>query len=192
MHSKAQVDEYLEKDLPELAKKTTYLLLGYYATNLKDFDPPKEADGKYVWKQPQVNAQARIPVVGHTDKNTGVFAAAILAKPDIAKGKYIQGITDVLTFDELLTMWARVVGVEARVQSVSLDEYAKSAQYGEASGREAGLNMVYFSTWHEGLKGWTKSTVGPVTKEELGIDASSLVNTKETFEDMDWSGVKAK
>ncbi len=82
--------------------------------------------------------------MGYTDRNTGVFAAAIFAKPDIAKGKYLQAITDILTFEELLAMWARAVGVEARVESVSLDEYAKSAQFGEASGREVGLNMVYF------------------------------------------------
>ncbi|KAF9027954.1 NAD(P)-binding protein [Hymenopellis radicata] len=192
LQSKALVDEYIEKQLPELAKKTTFLMMGYYATNLRDFDPPKKvAEGKYVWKQP-VNVQARIPMVGYTERNTGVFVVAILSKPDLAKGKYITGVTDTLSFEEIIAMWGRAVGVEAQVQPVSFDEYVKGVVFGEAFGREAGLNMVYFSVWNEGLKGWTKSTVKPVTKEELGIDAGSLVGVKATFEDMDWSGVKAK
>lgn len=34
---KASVDEYIKDKLPELAKKTTFLWVGYYATNMASF-----------------------------------------------------------------------------------------------------------------------------------------------------------
>lgn len=38
---KARVDDYIKKKIPHLAKKTTFLWMGFYATNLAYFPPFK-------------------------------------------------------------------------------------------------------------------------------------------------------
>ncbi|KAK0492519.1 putative hscarg dehydrogenase [Armillaria luteobubalina] len=184
--SKAAVDEYILTALPSLATKTTFFYAGYYASNLLELlSPMKDASsGKYTWVQP-CSRETRTPMMGLTEINVGVFVEAILENPTISlPSKYVLGSVDDLSFGDLLKLWAETLDVEAEYVQVSGEEYAKTFFAGELLGRELAVMENFWEV--EGFKGYGDSVL---TKEDLGIDATRLVTTKQAFERFDWGTV---
>ncbi|KAK0482758.1 putative hscarg dehydrogenase [Armillaria novae-zelandiae] len=184
--SKTHVDEYIFS-LPDLAKKTTFFWAGFYATNLGSFITPiKQESGKYAWVMP-CKPSATAPMMGLTNANVGVFVSAILAKPEITlPSKFVLGSVETLTMGKVLELWGEVNGVETVFVQKDLEEYEASFPAGPVFGKELGLNMKFFEF---GMGGWAKRGEEILTKEDLGIEAAALVNTKQTFERMDWSSI---
>ncbi|KAK0497604.1 putative hscarg dehydrogenase [Armillaria luteobubalina] len=185
--SKAHVDEYIISSLPDLAMKTTFFWAGFYATNLGYFMPPiKQESGKYAWALP-CKSSAAAPMMGLTSANVGVFVSAILAKPEITlPSKYVLGSVETLTMGQVLELWGEVNGVDTVYVQKGLEDYEASFPAGPVFGKELGLNMKFFEF---GMDGWAKKGEGILTKEDLGIKDAALVNTKKTFERMDWSSI---
>ncbi|KAK0216645.1 putative hscarg dehydrogenase [Armillaria nabsnona] len=184
--SKPHIDEYIFS-LPELAKKTTFFWAGFYATNLGSFMPPvKQESGKYAWVLP-CTPSAAAPMMGLTDANVGVFVSAILAKPEITlPSKFVLGSVETLTMGKVLDLWGEVNGVETVFVQNDLEDYVASFPAGPVFGQELGLNMKFFEF---GMDGWAKRGEEILTKEGLGIEDAALVNTKQTFERMNWSSI---
>lgn len=184
--SKAAVNEYILTTLPSLATKTTFFYAGYYASNLLELlAPVKDASsGKYAWVQP-CSPETRTPMMGLTEINVGVFVEAILENPTISlPSKYVLGSVDDISFGDLLSLWAETLHVEAEYVQVSGEEYAKTFFAGELIGRELAVMTKFWEV--EGFKGYGESVL---TKEDLGIDPTRLVTTKQAFERFDWGTV---
>ncbi|MCJ1390250.1 hypothetical protein MMC18_003108 [Xylographa bjoerkii] len=127
MEPKSQVDQYIRDKLPELAKKTTFMWVAWYPANLakmpliKLMEVPQS--GKYIWPQPS-KASAMLPNAGDISVNIGVFAAAILAHPEISlPGKYAWVQTEKTTFQEIMETWSKVTGKDAVYVDIPAEQY---------------------------------------------------------------------
>jgi len=175
--AKAQVDEYILSQLPELAKKTTFLWVAYYASNLKFplFTPNLvETSGKYVWIQP-VGPETRITTIGDHRVNVGMFVRAIFDKPDLTRGRYVLAEEETTNKGEILRTWGELTGKSVGYVKTSLSEFDELfPKWGNEMG-----GMLQF--WEEFPDHWAKHGVITLRKEDLGIDLSSLVSLKEAL-----------
>jgi hypothetical protein len=112
LDSKAAVDDYIRKEMPELAKKTTFVWMGWYAHNFKipTFTPvavPGAEPGAYI-QALDVPGSMEVPVM-NSNVAPGVAVKAILANPERTKnGAYVLVARAWLSMDELLQLWAKV------------------------------------------------------------------------------------
>ncbi|KAE8356291.1 hypothetical protein BDV28DRAFT_127341 [Aspergillus coremiiformis] len=183
--SKAMADEYIRKELPGLAAKTTFLWITYYASNLTFplFTPNLlKSSGQYGWVQP-VEGSTPITVVGDQRKNVGIFVNAILQKPDLTRGgQYVLAEVETLTNQQLLERWGKVTGKPVTYIPTSVDAY-------NALFPKWGLEMgVMLESWNAaGDQSWSKPGVTPLRKEDLGIDAAQLTGLDSALRQIDWS-----
>ena len=174
---KAQVDVKIKKEYPNLAAKTTFLYVGYYANNLANFPSAKPftypgSYGIYLWLMP-VSRETVIPSAGDVSVNVGVFAKAILEQPDKTLGKYAAVVVDTPTHDELLASWAAVTGKATAFLQVNASDWVKA--FGEP-GEEFYVNLKAFE---ENPK-WAFDN-DPLSGKDLGIE-KDLVGTKACLE----------
>ncbi|KAF9017296.1 putative NmrA-like family domain-containing protein 1 [Hymenopellis radicata] len=189
-HSKVTVDEYI-LSLPELAKKTTFLLLAFYVSNLATFNPPRQRkDGTYAWRQP-LPPTTYMPLTGDVENNTGIFVAKILERPDLClPSKYVLANESVWRVDKLLSTWGEIVGKKAEVEEISFKEYVDTCHAGPALGREFGLMMVQFGEYSDPTKSsssFAKPGFVEITKEELGV--TGLTSIEDTLRGLEWKNV---
>ncbi|KAJ5579865.1 uncharacterized protein N7459_005850 [Penicillium hispanicum] len=173
---KAQVDVTIRKSHPNLAAKTTFLYVGYYANNLVDLPIVKPfttpgSFGNYFWISP-VPRTVVIPSAGDTRVNVGVFTKAILAQPEKTQGKYVACVADTLTQDQVLQYWSAATGKPAAFLQVEAGDWIKA--YG-SPGEEAYLNLKAFEENQE----WYLDN-SPLLAKDLGID-QDIVNTEAAF-----------
>ncbi|KAH6886805.1 hypothetical protein B0T10DRAFT_360930, partial [Thelonectria olida] len=125
--AKNKVDDYIKSD-PELLRKTTFLWVSAYASNLqypfyKPIPVPSAGANRYI----QLLATAlSVPftLIGDARSNIGLFARAILDQPESTlPGRFVLGATDVMTAGELLDLWAKVQGKEAEYVMVDKKTY---------------------------------------------------------------------
>lgn len=180
--SKGRIDEYIETK-PGLAKITTYLVVGFYSSNLAEHDPPRLEGGKYVWKQP-VKPDGILPTAGYVQVNCGLLVDAILRHPDLTQGKGVAGYVG-NTFGETLELWGKAVGKEVEYVYVPFDEFVKQSPGDPRVVLELALGMAYFGNY--GLEGFAKPGIEMVTKEELGVDG--WVDAEEAFRRIDWTAI---
>ncbi|TKA80145.1 hypothetical protein B0A55_03324 [Friedmanniomyces simplex] len=182
MDHKAGVDDRIRKELPELAAKTTFVWLGWYAANMaseamgliRPFELPKSG-GKYIWMQPS-KADALLPICGDVGVNVGVYVRGALEHPEKSRGKYVYVRTDRLTFTEILKIWSEVSGREA--EYVPISPQAFEAIWGPG-GKEMAMQYQSGEMWED----WDTLKPGEVcTPEELGVKAEELVGLKQELE----------
>jgi len=128
VQSKVGVDTYIRAELPELAAKTTYLVVGFYGSNFgfPSVQPvlvPTTPGGVHVqfgaW-----DPLIKIPTSGDVAVNLGRFVRAVLARPvEEMRGAVVVVDAEVLTVAEMLATWARVKGVQAEYIRVDLEVY---------------------------------------------------------------------
>jgi hypothetical protein len=141
---KARIDDRIRAELPELARKTTFIWLGWYSANLASpgfmrfFELP-QSGGKYVWMQPS-RPDALLPTAGDVAVNLGVFALAALNHPDKSRGKYVFVCTDVLTFVQITKEWEKVTGIQAEYVPISAKGLERIWGPG---GKEMALQMAF-------------------------------------------------
>ncbi|KAF9019747.1 NAD(P)-binding protein [Hymenopellis radicata] len=191
--SKTMVDSYIATELPDLAQKTTYLQLGFYAQNIAFFDTPQKdaSSGKYIWHQP-TSPKTVFPVLGHPN-NVGLFVKAILDNPEkTLPMKYFQGYDETPTFEEYIQTWGRIVDKEVEVAELTVEEYVARSSMGPVLGLELALNMRSFgenSDEERVLKAWSRPGQGvAVSSADLGIEG--LVGVEGALRALDWSSIQ--
>lgn len=169
----------IKKEYPNLAAKTTFLYVGYYANNLANFRAAKlftteMSYGAYLWLVP-VPRTTVIPSAGDTSINVGVVAKAILEQPERTWGKYVAVVTDTPSHDEVLEFWKAVTGKNAAFLHVDAGDWCKA--FGEP-GEELYSNLKAF----EENPRWAFDN-DPLLGKDLGIE-KELVGTKACLESL--------
>jgi uncharacterized protein YbjT (DUF2867 family) len=113
--SKAHAAEYLRKEQPALAAKTSFLAMPYYIDNWKLglMQPQKQEDGTFVLRAP-INGDRKIPF-GLASALAGPFALA-LAKS--APGKNFQASAGMISFNEWTAKIAKKTGLQVRFEEI--------------------------------------------------------------------------
>lgn len=113
--SKAVAVDFVEKDMPELAKKTSYIYLGAYSTN--PFLLPQKKDSGYALTLPAPK-ETSFPIID-PEKSTGPFVRALIDEP---AGTKLLAYDSDLTITEAMDAWSKITGKEADFVQLSLDE----------------------------------------------------------------------
>ena len=176
MDHKAGVDARIQKELPELAAKTTFVWMGWYSANMAGFPLIRpieipQTGGKYIWMQPS-KPDALLPISGEVSNNLGVFAVAALNHPEKTRGKYIDVRSDLLTFEEVLKVWSEVTGKDAVYVNVEPEAFNKL--WGPA-GVEMTMQYQSGELWGD----WERLKGGDVVQPgEIGISKDQLIDLK--------------
>ncbi|KAH8655221.1 hypothetical protein BX600DRAFT_482825 [Xylariales sp. PMI_506] len=177
MDYKANVDERIKNELPELAAKTTYLYLGYYPQKLAFFPflRPIEypQNGQYIQVIP-TNPNAKILLSGDMTVNPGIWVRQALATGKPSFGKYANVALEKWTFKEMLDVWGEITGKKGVVVECSIEAY--TALWG-APGNELGLQFKF----GELCDPWVV-TADHISPEDLGIDPNEVVGFRGTIE----------
>ncbi|KAF1965844.1 NAD(P)-binding protein [Bimuria novae-zelandiae CBS 107.79] len=175
---KAEVDDWIRSDLPELHKKTTYLVLGFYPSNLaffpmlKPFEIPNSY-GKWVQIIPS-SASALMPVSGDINVTPGLWTRQIIAKPELTKGRNVDIAPELLTFGKMLEIYGEVTGRQTAYIQSSLEDFTNVWGVG---GKEIGDQFVFGEQFKDG---W--GSKNSVSKEELDIKDDEWPSFKQTLE----------
>ncbi|KAI1853053.1 hypothetical protein JX265_012809 [Neoarthrinium moseri] len=177
MDYKANVDDRIKSELPELAKKTTYLMFGYYPQNLAFFPLLKPiaypGTEQYIQLMP-TKPSARILLSGDMSTNPGIWVRQALATAPKSFGKYANVALEKWTFQEMADVWSQVTGKKCSFVQCSPEDW--TALWGPA-GHELGLQFKFgelCDPWQE--------TDEHISAEELGIDVNEVVGFKGTIE----------
>ncbi|RDW61983.1 hypothetical protein BP6252_11416 [Coleophoma cylindrospora] len=177
MDYKANVDERIQKELPELAAKTTYLYLGYYPQNMAFFPflRPIEypQNGQYIQMVP-TKADAKILLSGDMTVNPGIWVRQSIASAPHSFGKYANVALEKWTFQQMVDVWSEITGKKCIFVECSMEVY--KALWGLA-GYELGLQFKY----GELCDPWEEKE-NHITPEALGIDANEVVGFRGTIE----------
>ncbi|KAI9774124.1 MAG: hypothetical protein M1840_005217 [Geoglossum simile] len=183
--SKNIIDNYIKQD-KNLYSKTTFIWIGFYATNFiyPIFTPNfAKSAGKHVLLQP-TPPSVPILTIGDTKSNTGIFVRAILNQPKLTLSKFVLAYTESLTVGQLLENWSAATGKPSVFVQTSLEDFDR---VWPGFGLEMGVMMKF---WDEaGDQSWSGEEI--VRSEDLGIDNSALVGSKEAISRIDWANIVA-
>jgi nucleoside-diphosphate-sugar epimerase len=178
--SKGAVWKYIQDSHQELAKKTSILYLGSYATNWRwgpaAYNWIKKDDGSVALRIPGTGPHP-IPFVVPSD--TGNY---VLALTKVPPGKKLVGCSECLTWDEFVELWSRVVGVKAVYEPCTIEEHAQAVPGGYT--RMIG-NMYEYATQ---FGYWGDGDPDVVFPEELGVQIKRTP-MEEFIKNEDWSRV---
>ncbi|KAE8333308.1 hypothetical protein BDV39DRAFT_213874 [Aspergillus sergii] len=165
--AKAEIMEYIETEMQELAKKTSYIIIGAYATNplfMPRWDPSIQ---KYRFMVP-LKKEQKIPIIEARDP-TGAFVKALLNEP--ARTRLVAYDSD-LTIGDIAKVWSRATGSEADLVEVEaqemheglgipwevLDAFLFIGEFGYAGGIENVIHPSQLKTpvQTESFEGWLK------------------------------------
>ncbi|KAH7158287.1 hypothetical protein DER46DRAFT_487617, partial [Fusarium sp. MPI-SDFR-AT-0072] len=164
---KNKVDDYI-KSQPKLLRKTTFLWVGYYASNLLyPFFKPLPLTPAGPCKSIQLipaPSSTSLCLAGDVKTNVGIFIHGILEQRDkTLPGKFVNAVTDVMTAGELLSLWASIKKQEAVYIATDRETYCRLwGIWGEVM--EA--NFAYFNL--VGDKSYSGES-GVLTKDDLGL-----------------------
>ncbi|KAM0127284.1 hypothetical protein ACHAP3_008852 [Botrytis cinerea] len=176
---KARVDVYIQRELPLLAKKTSYLYFGMYSDTIltQPLFTPLEipgSSGKFVWLLP-TKATASVSLTGDIGVNPGIWVRQLLAHPEKSLGKYAAVFAETKTFQEYLDDWNEVTGKAGVLVEVSGEDFTKVWGH-------AGADIVAQLRFGEEFIDWTAHVknkfVGP---EELEIKLEKRFGTKQAL-----------
>jgi len=173
---KNQVDRYIKSDLA-LLEKTTFLWVGFYASNLTFpmFTPCYvPSAGRYIQIQ-DTPPDTPIKTIGDASVNVGIFVREILAHPkQTLNGRYVLAEFTEMTADEFLQAWATAQGTTA--QYVQTDEKTFFSIW-PGWAEEISVMMQFWAWARE--KGWSSEEY--ITKADLGIKNEVLVGPQQVF-----------
>ncbi|PVH83326.1 putative hscarg dehydrogenase [Cadophora sp. DSE1049] len=115
--SKNAIVDFIENEQPELAKKTSFIYLGAYATNA--FLAPKldPSTGKYTLIIP-MKKDTKMPIIDAA-KSTGPFVQALIETEE--PGKKLLAYDSDLSIGEIVDIWSKVTGKETVLNEVTVD-----------------------------------------------------------------------
>ncbi|KAB5513520.1 hypothetical protein GE09DRAFT_1208974 [Coniochaeta sp. 2T2.1] len=169
MDYKAKVDARIKAELPELAKKTTYLYFGYYPQNMAYFPLLKPIE------------YSKILLAGDMTINPGIWVRQTLATGSAAFGTYANVALERWSFQQMMDKWSEITGKRGVI--VRVDEQAWTKLWGPA-----GTELAWQFKFGELCDPW-EVTDGFISAEELGIDASEVVGFEGTISGLAKSGV---
>ncbi|KAF2443614.1 NAD(P)-binding protein [Karstenula rhodostoma CBS 690.94] len=175
---KAEVDEWIRSDLPDLHAKTTYLVLGFYPNNfvnfpnLKPFELPASW-GKWVQILP-TSPKAVIPVSGDINVTPGLWTRQIITNPELTKGQYVDIAPETLSFGEMLKIYGEVTGRQTAFIQTSVEDF--TGVWG-APGKELADQFVFGEQFTDG---WGSAST--LSKEDLGIKDDEWPGFRQTLE----------
>ncbi|KAI9163117.1 NmrA-like family domain-containing protein [Paramyrothecium foliicola] len=147
--AKAASVEWLEREQPELAQKTSYVYPGAYATNAFLYPQRNEETGEYVLLVPGT-ADMHFPVINELGDTMGLCVRA-LVEDEAPRTKLFVYDTD-MTLGEGLDAWKKVTGKEARLESVTMEAMHERTRLPYEILDGAGfLNEYHFMTGVEGF-----------------------------------------
>lgn len=112
--AKAEIKEYIDTALPELAAKTSYIILGAYTTNPLFIPRWDESVNKYRFVVP-LKEDCKMPIVATTE-STGPFVRALIEE---APRTNLLAYDSCLDMREVVDLWKKVTGVEADLVSLT-------------------------------------------------------------------------
>ncbi|KAJ9133698.1 NAD(P)-binding domain protein [Pleurostoma richardsiae] len=175
------VDDYIKSD-PELLRKTTFLMIAFYASNMhypfyKPFPIPTFGGKKYI----QIQASpASVPIclAGDARVNVGLFVRSILGQPHkTLPGKFVLGATETMTAGEMLAAWASTKGIDVTYVEVDKQTYYKMWPVW------GGLMDESHVYWGMAKGKAFTAEEGVLTKDDLGV--VGLVDTATAYAAMD-------
>ncbi|KAE8344394.1 hypothetical protein BDV24DRAFT_171871 [Aspergillus arachidicola] len=165
--AKAEIMEYIETQMQELAKKTSYIIIGAYATNplfMPRWDPSIQ---KYRFMVP-LKKEQKIPIIAARE-STGAFVKALINEP--ARTRLLAYDSD-LTIGDIAKVWSRATGSEADLVEVEaqemheglgipwevLDAFLFIGEFGYAGGIEDVIHPGQLKTpvQTESFEGWLR------------------------------------
>jgi hypothetical protein len=152
--TKAAAVKYIENEMPELAKKTSFIYIGVYATNPFLY-PKKDAEtGEYVLVVP-ASKDLKLPII-NTEGSTGSFVRALVEDEPV--GTKLLAYDSELAVPEIIDIWSKVTGKKASFQQMAEDEmHQKTGLPYEALDGPAYLNE----------HGYTEGVEGVITPQQL-------------------------
>lgn len=116
--TKAAGVKYIEREQPELAKKTSFIYMGAYSTNaflLPKLDP---RTGNYSLAMPG-SKDVKFPIIDPVN-STGPFVRALVE--DEEPGKKLVAFDSELSIGEVIDAWSEVTGKEADFVQMTLQQ----------------------------------------------------------------------
>lgn len=136
--------------------------------------------GTHLWIQP-VPANTVIAVDDDAGINTGIYVRSILAQPSISlPAKYVRSRTELLTMGQMLRVWEKVTGKEAKYLECSLEGYEG---LWSVMGKELALQLNF----NKAVPDYTISNRGILTEKDLGV-RKGLVGFEEALKRLEKEG----
>ncbi|KAM5347364.1 hypothetical protein ACJ41O_010369 [Fusarium nematophilum] len=115
--SKAEAVDFIEKELPELASKTSYIYLGAYSSNAFLFPQKNGETGEYSMALPGPKT-TKFPII-NPEKSTGPFVRALVE--DESPRTKLLAYDSNLTIAEALDAWSEITGKKADFVQLPLE-----------------------------------------------------------------------
>lgn len=116
--SKAAAVHMIEREIPELAKKTSYIYIGAYSSNAFPFPQLDKATGEYRLILPAPKS-TRFPITD-PEKSTGPFVRALVENEPA--GTKLRAYDSFLTISEAMDIWSEVTGKKSNFVQISIDD----------------------------------------------------------------------
>ncbi|GAB1315450.1 hypothetical protein MFIFM68171_05660 [Madurella fahalii] len=178
---KSRVDRYIRGELPELAEKTTFLWVTFYAANYKFpmFTPIWVPSASRYVQLGSYAGETPITTVGDVEKNIGPFVKGVVEGGEKARGEIVLASVGGYTANEMLQLWAKVKGTEATFARVGGDVYR---EIWPLWGEEMGVMMEFWDEYKE--RSWIDVEGRKVLKkEDLGI--TGLEGLEEAYKTLE-------
>ncbi|KAF4993234.1 hypothetical protein FGRMN_6598 [Fusarium graminum] len=152
--TKAAAVKYIKNEMPDLTKKTSFIYLGAYATNAFLYPKKDSETGEYVLAVPATN-NLKFPIID-TEGSTGPFVRALVEDEHV--GTKLLAYDSELVVTEIIDIWSKVTGKEARFQQMTEEEmHQKTGLPYEVLDGPAYMNEY----------GYTEGIEGVITPDQL-------------------------
>jgi hypothetical protein len=174
---KAAVVKRIKKELPGLAEKLSIIQVGMYPSNWKGGmgRPKKQKDGAFIVKIPDIG-EVQLPWIC-VDRDVGIFVEALLAS---SPRKQILGVSQMASWREFWTLWAKTRGVKLEIQVVSVEQFFQSLP--EVVRREFQESLRYIVEF-----GYTGGDPDVRCNLQDMLPGAKTATLKEYMESEDWS-----
>ena len=182
---KAQYTQYLKDDYLDLAKKTSYLQVGFYLNNLRSspaYEPKKQADGTFEQRKFTEPNGKPIPFV-HPPNDTGHLVRALVLSPSAPAGTTLLGYCELMTNEEYCALWDKVNGTTSQTRQWTYDDAVGSGMP-DWLALEISQSGTFSSKY-----GWTGGDPEVKHPAEVGVDMSKLTKVEDWIRNEDWSSV---
>jgi hypothetical protein len=163
--SKAHVYDYIKKELPTLAAKTSTLQVGLYLDSLRAYQFFKKAPGEDVYELvfPGIG-DVLVPWV-HTREDNGKFVKALW---NAGPGKTLVGASEMMSINDFVTLWGKINNVPTRWKNPSLVEMQQA--WPEELAQEVWESGMFVAEF-----GWAGGDPETLWPEDLGIESLTKV-----------------
>ncbi|KAF2117362.1 hypothetical protein BDV96DRAFT_518320 [Lophiotrema nucula] len=137
---KWKIVEYLEKEYPELYRKTSTFHAAFYIPNLDSMMVPRKTpDGSYIISYP-LDGDKQIPMY-HPRNDSGPLVKALVKS---TPGQNLMGYGSLISFNEVAEIWSRNLGQPVKYKRSTVEDMDQMIPGG--IGRELGEMMEYISS----------------------------------------------